>query len=257
MAGAFGFCGVGAPDMPLGDEALGDEALVRLERVSKVYRMGEVEVHALREVDLDVHQGELVVILGPSGSGKTTVLNLVGGIDTPSSGRVLIQGTDISRFGDAELTAYRRDRIGFVFQFFNLIPTLTARENVELAAELVRTPRNTDEVLNAVGLGERAAHFPGELSGGEQQRVAIARALVKNPPILLCDEPTGELDHETGRKILQVIGEINRSEGRTVLLVTHNSAIASMADQVVRLRSGAVDSREENPAPTDPQELKW
>jgi putative ABC transport system ATP-binding protein len=235
----------------------GDAALVRLERASKVYKMGEIEVHALREVDLDVRPGELVVILGPSGSGKTTVLNLVGGIDVVSSGRVLIEGTDISTFGDGELTAYRRNRIGFVFQFFNLIPTLTARENVELAAELVRSPRNIEEVLDAVGLGERAAHFPGELSGGEQQRVAIARALVKNPPILLCDEPTGELDFETGRKILQVIGEINRSEGRTVLLVTHNSAIASMADKVVRLRSGAVDSLDENPSPTDPGELKW
>ncbi len=234
-----------------------DQFLVRLERVSKVYKMGEVEVHALREVDLDVRAGELVVILGPSGSGKTTILNLVGGIDVASSGRVLIEGMDISTFGDGELTAYRRDRIGFVFQFFNLIPTLTARENVELAAELVPNPRNLGEVLDAVGLGERAAHFPGELSGGEQQRVAIARALVKNPPILLCDEPTGELDFETGRRILQVIGEINKTEGRTVLLVTHNSAIASMADKVVRLRSGAVDLLEENATPVDPTELKW
>ncbi len=234
-----------------------DQFLVRLERVSKVYKMGEVEVHALREVDLDVRAGELVVILGPSGSGKTTILNLVGGIDVASSGRVLIEGMDISTFGDGELTAYRRDRIGFVFQFFNLIPTLTARENVELAAELVPNPRNLGEVLDAVGLGERAAHFPGELSGGEQQRVAIARALVKNPPILLCDEPTGELDFETGRRILQVIGEINKTEGRTVLLVTHNSAIASMADKVVRLRSGAVDLLEENATPVDPAELKW
>ncbi len=234
-----------------------DQALIRLERVSKTYRMGEVEVHALREVSLSVRQGALVVILGPSGSGKTTILNLVGGIDVPTSGRVVVDGVDIVRYGDAELTAYRRERIGFVFQFFNLIPTLTARENVELAAELVRSPRPTDEVLDAVGLGERAAHFPGELSGGEQQRVAIARALVKNPPLLLCDEPTGELDHETGRRILQVIGEINRGEGRTVLLVTHNSAIAPMADLVVRLRSGTVDSLEENPAPADPAGLRW
>jgi putative ABC transport system ATP-binding protein len=231
--------------------------LVALQQVWKSYHLGEVEVHALRDVNLNVGQGEFVVILGPSGSGKTTVLNLVGGLDTPTSGRVLIEGVDIASWDDTALTAFRREKTGFVFQFFNLIPTLTARENVELAAELVRYPRDVGDVLEAVGLGERALHYPGELSGGEQQRVAIARALVKNPPILLCDEPTGELDFETGRRIIQLLRRINRDEGRTILLVTHNSAIAAVADQVVRLRSGHVTSVEENPAPVDPATLTW
>jgi len=231
--------------------------LVHLEGVSKVYRMGEVEVHALRDVDLAVNAGGFVVILGPSGSGKTTILNLIGGMDSPSAGRVIVEGVDIASYGDAALTAYRREKVGFIFQFFNLIPTLTARENVELAAELVPHPRDVDEVLDAVGLGDRVQHFPGELSGGEQQRVAIARALVKNPPILLCDEPTGELDFETGRKIMQLLRQINRVEGRTMLLVTHNSPIASVADHVVRLRSGRVVATEANPAPADPATLVW
>lgn len=231
--------------------------LVRLEHVSKIYRMGQVEVPALQDVDLEVRRGEFVVILGPSGSGKTTILNMVGGIDVPTSGRVLVSDVDIASYTDAQLTAYRRDHVGFIFQFFNLIPTLTARENVELAAQLVRHPRDVDEVLDAVGLRDRAAHFPSELSGGEQQRVAVARALVKNPPILLCDEPTGELDFETGRRIVQLLRQINQREDRTVLLVTHNSAIAAMADQVVRLRSGLIVSREENPAPMDPAQLQW
>lgn len=231
--------------------------LVRLEHVSKIYRMGLVEVPALQDVDLEVRRGKFVVILGPSGSGKTTILNMVGGIDVPTSGRVLVSDVDIATYTDAQLTAYRRDHVGFIFQFFNLIPTLTARENVELAAQLVRHPRDVDEVLDAVGLRDRAAHFPSELSGGEQQRVAVARALVKNPPILLCDEPTGELDFETGRRIVQLLRQINQREERTVLLVTHNSAIAAMADQVVRLRSGLIVSREENPAPMDPAQLQW
>jgi putative ABC transport system ATP-binding protein len=219
--------------------------------------MGAVEVHALRDADLEVRQGQFVVILGPSGSGKTTILNLVGGIDTPTAGRVLVDGVDIGAHPDAALTAYRRDRVGFVFQFFNLIPTLTARENVELAAELVSHPRETDDMLEAVGLSDRASHFPSELSGGEQQRVAIARALVKNPPILLCDEPTGELDFETGRRIMQLLRQINRAEGRTVLLVTHNSAIPAVADRVVRLRSGMIVAQEENQVPMDPADLQW
>lgn len=237
--------------------ALRNTPQVRLERVSKVYRMGRGEVYALRDVDLEVHKGEFLVILGPSGSGKTTVLNLIGGIDSPSSGRVLVDGMDIATYDDAALTAYRREKIGFVFQFFNLIPTLTARENVELAADLVTNHRDPDEVLAAVGLADRAHHFPGELSGGEQQRVAIARALVKNPSILLCDEPTGELDSETGRRILQLLRRINREEGRTVILVTHNTAISQMADQIIHLRNGVIVSREENTNPIDPEELHW
>jgi putative ABC transport system ATP-binding protein len=231
--------------------------IVRLERVSKTYRMGEVEVHALRDVDLEVRRGQFVAILGPSGSGKTTILNMVGGIDTPTAGRVLVDGSDIGSYGDAALTAYRRDWVGFVFQLFNLIPTLTARENVALAAELVRRPLDPDDALDEVGLRERAHHFPSELSGGEQQRVAIARALVKNPPILLCDEPTGELDFETGRRIMVLLRQINRSEGRTVLLVTHNTALSGVADLALRLRSGRIVAREANPTPTDPADLQW
>jgi putative ABC transport system ATP-binding protein len=231
--------------------------LVQLERVSKVYRMGDVEVHALHELDLTVHRGELVVILGPSGSGKTTILNMIGGIDSPSTGRVIVDGVDIASFGDAALTAYRRTHVGFVFQFFNLVPTLTARENVELSAELVADPRDVDGVLDAVGLKDRANHFPSELSGGEQQRVAIARALVKNPPLLLCDEPTGELDYETGRRTLQVIRDINRAEHITALIVTHNAPIAAIADEVLRLRGGRIDAHEFNPTPAEPASVQW
>ncbi|MFQ5871243.1 MAG: ABC transporter ATP-binding protein [Candidatus Geothermarchaeales archaeon] len=231
--------------------------VVRLEGVSKTYQMGEVEIHALREVDLTVSEGELIVVLGPSGSGKTTLLNMVGGIDSVTKGKVLIYGLDISGFKETQLSEYRRRHIGFVFQFFNLIPTLTARENVELAAEVVEAPRDPIEMLKAVGLGDRVDHFPSELSGGEQQRVAIARALVKKAPILLCDELTGELDYETGKKILSVVKAISKEEGLTVLLVTHNAAIGPMADRVVRLRSGSVVQVEMNPTPIDPETLQW
>jgi putative ABC transport system ATP-binding protein len=233
------------------------EPVVRLRHASKVYRTEGGEVHALRDVTLDIFPGELVVILGPSGCGKTTLLNVVGGLDTVSSGEVVINGTDIASYDDPALTRFRRSRIGFVFQFFNLIPTLTARENVQLAAELVESPRKVDDVLAEVGLGERGAHFPSELSGGEQQRVAIARGIVKDPPILLCDEPTGELDFETGRKILVLLHDLTHSRKQTVLMVTHNVAIAKMADRVVRLRSGEVVSDEMNESPTDPAVLEW
>jgi len=233
------------------------QPLIRLMSASKVYGMGEVKVYALQDATLEVDRGEFVVILGPSGCGKTTLLNLVGGMDTPTDGQVIVDNVDISTYNEAQLTAYRREKIGFVFQFFNLVPTLTARENVLLAAELVKKPRKVDEVLVQVGLIERAGHFPGEMSGGEQQRVAIARALVKNPPILLCDEPTGELDFETGRKVLTLLREVNRAEGQTVLLVTHNAVIAEMADQVIRLRSGKIDSQYHNEHPAEPASLKW
>jgi putative ABC transport system ATP-binding protein len=219
--------------------------------------MGEVEVWALREVDLVINRGEFIVILGPSGCGKTTLLNMVGGLDTPSSGRILVEGEDIAQFDEARLTDFRKRKIGFVFQFFNLIPTLTARENIQLAAELVESPRDLEQVLEEVGLGERAAHFPNELSGGEQQRVAIARGVVKNPPILICDEPTGELDSETGRLVLSLLHKINHELNQTVLLVTHNVAISGVADRIVKLRSGQIVSDETNPRHVPPEKLEW
>ena len=232
-------------------------ALIELEGAAKTYMMGEVAVHALKPTKLTINAGEFVVILGPSGSGKTTVLNLIGGIDRPTAGRVLFEGTDLTQMTEHEITEYRRASIGFIFQFFNLIPTLTARENVEFVAELVEHPADTMEVLAEVGLAERANHFPGELSGGEQQRVAIARALVKNPPLLLADELTGNLDYETGKQILKLMREVNRSRGITVVAVTHNAAIGNIADRKVCLRSGEIVSDEENPAPIDPEELRW
>ncbi len=233
------------------------ETLIRLEDVWRSYRMGLVEVRALKGVNLEVGRGEFVVILGPSGSGKTTLLNLVGGIDSPTSGRITVDGVDVATLDERSLTEYRRNHIGFVFQFFNLIPTLTARENVEFAADLVSWAKDPVEVLETVGLKERADHYPSELSGGEQQRVAIARALVKDPPILLCDEPTGELDFETGKHILSAIRSINEVSCKTVLVVTHNTAIAEIARKVVRLRSGEIVEVRQNEWPIDPQTLRW
>ena len=214
--------------------------IIILDGVTKTYQLGKVEVQALRSANLVVKRGDFAVILGPSGSGKTTLLNLIGGIDSPTTGTLMIDGMDLTRIKENGLTQYRRDKIGFVFQFFNLIPTLTARENVELAAELVKKPRDALAVLEEVGLADKSDRFPSDLSGGEQQRVSIARALAKNPPVLLCDEPTGELDSETGKRVLSVLRRINRDEGKTIVLVTHNSAIAQMADTVVRLRSGEI-----------------
>jgi len=234
-----------------------NEHIIVLNDVTKIYRMGKVQVHALRGADLIVQRGDFMVVLGPSGSGKTTLLNLIGGIDTPTTGTITIDGVDLINMKENELTQYRRDKIGFVFQFFNLIPTLTAQENVELAAELVEKPRDAMEVLKEVGLADRANHFPSELSGGEQQRVAIARSIVKDPPILLCDEPTGELDNETGKKILSVLRRINRNDGKTIVFVTHNSAIAQMADKVVRLRNGEIHKIEHNESPLPPEKVEW
>ena len=233
------------------------DIVLKLEDVSRSYQMGQVEVRALTGVSLDITRGEFIVILGPSGSGKTTLLNLVGGIDSPTSGKITVDGIELSALDDKGLTEYRRNHIGFVFQFFNLIPTLTARENVEFAAELVEEPRDPLEVLEIVGLKERADHYPSELSGGEQQRVAMARALVKDPPILLCDEPTGELDFETGKHILSAMKMINEVSRKTVLLVTHNTAIGDIAHRVIRLRSGEITEDRRNTAPIDPQELRW
>ncbi|MEW6553674.1 MAG: ABC transporter ATP-binding protein [Actinomycetota bacterium] len=221
--------------------------------------MGEFEVRALCGVNLTIKEGELIVILGPSGSGKTTLLNLIGGMDTISEGKLTVNGQDISNLDGKGLTDYRRTQIGFIFQFFNLIPTLTALENVEFALELVEsdTRDKSMRALEMVGLSERADHFPSQLSGGEQQRVAIARAICKEPPILLCDEPTGELDFETGKNVLKVMQKINREEKQTIILVTHNSAIAEMSDRTVRLHSGEVAEVLKVDNPKDADELVW
>lgn len=234
-----------------------DNVQIDISNVSKSYPMGVFQVDALKDVSLQIDRGELLVVLGPSGSGKTTLLNLIGGIDSASSGRIIVDAMEITSLDERGLNQYRRDNVGFIFQFFNLIPTLTAAENIELAAELVDKPRGIQEVLADVGLNERAGHFPSELSGGEQQRVAIARALVKDPPILLCDEPTGDLDFETGKHILSVMRDINRQNKKTVIIVTHNTAIGEIADKVLRLRSGQIVEIKENPTPIDPDELRW
>lgn len=233
------------------------EPAVSLRNVSKSYRMGDVVVRALKPTDLDLNRGEVVVILGPSGSGKTTILNLVGGLDRPTGGEIRVGGIDVHNLDTKGLTAFRRDNVGFVFQFFNLVPSLTALENVQFAGELVRDPMDPREVLDAVGLGERADHFPAEMSGGEQQRVAIARALVKDPLILLADEPTGALDMETGTRILALMKDTAARRDKTVVIVTHNSAISRMADRIVRLRDGEVvdDERIENPVSA--LDLRW
>lgn len=231
--------------------------LIDLSGVSKTYRMGEVSVEALKETELQIFAGEFVVILGPSGSGKSTLLHIVGGMDSPSSGRVLFQGEDVARMGGSQLTTYRRQKIGFVFQFFNLIPDLTARENVSLAADLVEQPLATEQVLAEVGMELRMDHFPAQLSGGEQQRVSIARAIVKNPPLLLCDEPTGSLDALTGRIILELLVKINRERGTTVVVVTHNAAISAIADRTIRMSSGKIVELTENPNPLSPDKVEW
>lgn len=234
-----------------------DSTVIRLSKASRSYRMGSVDVRALREVTVEVARGEFIVILGPSGSGKTTLLNMIGGMDSPTSGTVTVNGIEVTSLKEKGLTDFRRDHIGFVFQFFNLIPTLTARENIEFAAELSASPKSAAEVLDMVGLKERADHFPSELSGGEQQRVAIARALVKDPPILLCDEPTGELDFETGKQILSALHTINEASHKTVLVVTHNTPIGSIAHRVMRMRSGEIVEDTRNPDAIDPLSLRW
>ena len=246
----------------IGGAIVMEEAQVQLQNVTKTYQMGEVQVHALRGLDLEVQKGELVVVVGPSGSGKTTTLNLVGGLDSPSSGGLIVAGADIAGYDEKALTAYRRDQIGFIFQFFNLLPTLTARENVEFALELVtrngRTVRQKAlDLLDKVGLGERADHFPSQLSGGEQQRVAIARALAKDPPLLLADEPTGNLDFRMGQKVLRVMQDLNRQEGRTVILVTHNTAIGQMAGRVIHLHDGQIARIEVNEHPLAAEQIEW
>ncbi len=225
--------------------------------VRKTYAMGEVEVVALDGVDLAVREGECLVILGPSGSGKSTLLHLLGGMDRPTSGELLFRGRDLSRADDEGLTEFRRAHVGFVFQFYNLVPSLTAVENVEMATEIADRPRDPAEMIRLVGLEDRAGHFPSQLSGGEQQRVAIARAVAKRPDVLLCDEPTGALDYPTGKVVLSVLRDVNRSLGTTLVLITHNAAIGAMGDRVLRMRSGRIVEVTENPGPLSPAEIEW
>lgn len=232
-------------------------AFVEFRNVSKVYQMGEVEVHAVKDMSFSIEKGDLVVVVGPSGAGKTTLLNMLGGMDTLTSGTILLDGEDISHYDAKQLTSYRRYDIGFVFQFYNLVQNLTARENVELASQICKDPLDADEVLRAVGLGRRLQNFPGQLSGGEQQRVAIARALAKNPKLLLCDEPTGALDYQTGKAILQLLQETCRSTGKTVVIITHNAAFTAIADRVIHVREGAVSAMEVNEAPVSAETLEW
>lgn len=232
-------------------------AVFQAHGLTKVYHMGEVEVHALRGIDLDLFSGEFVVLLGPSGSGKSTLLNILGGLDTPTGGRVMYGERELTRYDDAELTAYRREHVGFVFQFYNLIPSLTARENVALVTDIAQNPMTPEEALRLVDLGERMNHFPAQLSGGEQQRVAIARAVAKRPAVLLCDEPTGALDVATGIKVLEVIARVNREIGTTTVVITHNVVIAGMADRVIHLSNGLIQSEERNAARVAPGQLSW
>ena len=232
-------------------------AFVEFHDVGKTYHMGEVEINALHDASFEVEKGELVVIVGPSGAGKTTLLNILGGMDTLSTGRVVIDGQDISAFNRKQLTEYRRHDVGFVFQFYNLIGNLTALENVELANQICRNPLDAAQVLNNVGLSERAKNFPSQLSGGEQQRVAIARALAKNPKLLLCDEPTGALDYQTGKAILQLLQDTGRRTGMTIIIITHNGALTDMADRVIQVRNGTIKSVKLNENPKNIAEIEW
>ena len=232
-------------------------AFVEFHNVGKTYHLGEVDIHALHDASFEVEQGELVVIVGPSGAGKTTLLNILGGMDTLSTGKVVLDGREISALNKKQLTDYRRHDVGFVFQFYNLIGNLTALENVELANQICKDPLDAYEILTEVGLGDRMKNFPSQLSGGEQQRVAIARALAKNPKLLLCDEPTGALDYQTGKAILQLLQDTARKSGMTVIIITHNSALTAMADRVIRVKSGTVASMTMNQNPQNIAEIEW
>lgn len=230
---------------------------VKLENVRKIYQMGEVEIRAVDGIDFEIGKGEFVVIVGPSGAGKTTVLNILGGMDTATSGKVFVDGNDVAQYTNRQLIGYRREDIGFVFQFYNLVPNLTALENVELALQICKEPLDAKTVLEEVGLGERLNNFPAQLSGGEQQRVSIARALAKNPKLLLCDEPTGALDYNTGKAILKLLQDTCRNKGMTVIVITHNSALAPMADRVIHIKNGRVESMEMNAHPVPVETIEW
>ncbi|MCD7738703.1 MAG: ABC transporter ATP-binding protein [Lachnospiraceae bacterium] len=230
---------------------------VTFENVGKIYKTGDVEVTALHDVNFTIEKGEICIIVGASGAGKTTLLNILGGMDSLTSGSVRLDGREISSLNKKELAGYRREDIGFVFQFYNLIPNLTALENVEIASQLVRNSMDSEEILNSVGLGHRLANFPAQLSGGEQQRVAIARALAKNPKLLLCDEPTGALDYVTGKAILKLLQDYSREKMMTVVIITHNGALAAMADRVIQVKSGTVSRMYLNENPTPVEEIEW
>lgn len=232
-------------------------AIVELKNVSRVYTSGDHELKALDDVNLSLDEGKFVVILGPSGAGKSTLLNLLGGLDSPTSGTITVCGNDISTLTQNELADYRAETVGFVFQFYNLIPTLTVHENVTLVKEIVKNPLSATKMLEEVGLADHAKNFPSELSGGEQQRVSIARALAKNPKILLCDEPTGALDYVTGKKILKLLQDLSREKNKLVIVVTHNAALKDMADKVIKIKSGKIESVETNDNPTSVEEIEW
>ena len=234
-----------------------EKDFVKLKNVSKIYRLGEVEIRAVDKIEFAIDKGEFVVVVGPSGAGKTTVLNILGGMDTVTSGDVLVDGENIAKYSQRKLTGYRRDDIGFVFQFYNLVQNLTAKENVELATQICKDPLDIDEVMEAVGLGDRKNNFPAQLSGGEQQRVAIARALAKNPKLLLCDEPTGALDYNTGKSILKLLQDTCRKMNMTVIIITHNLALTPMGDKVIKVKNGKIESVVVNDNPTPVERIEW
>ena len=233
------------------------DTFVKLENITKIYHMGEVEIRAADNINFSIKKGEFVVIVGPSGAGKTTVINILGGMDTATGGTLTVDGKDITAYDSRQLTGYRRDDIGFVFQFYNLIPNLTALENVELALQICKDPLDAKKVLEDVGLGDRLDNFPAQLSGGEQQRVSIARALAKNPKLLLCDEPTGALDYNTGKAILKLLQNMCRERGMTVIVITHNQALAPMADRLIHIKNGQVPHMETNENPMSIDEIEW
>ena len=236
---------------------MAEKDFVKLKNVTKIYQMGEVQIRAVDGIDFSIDKGEFVVVVGPSGAGKTTVLNILGGMDKASGGEVLVDGKDIAGYSQKQLTGYRRNDIGFVFQFYNLVPNLTALENVELALQICKNPLDAKDVLKEVGLGDRLNNFPAQLSGGEQQRVSIARALAKNPKLLLCDEPTGALDYQTGKAILKLLQDMCRERGMTVIVITHNSALTPMADRVIRIKNGKVSEMHRNEHPVSVETIEW